>query len=859
MAILDLLSDVYSRVRQWIQEEANFFRLHLLFFTFTPLVAAGIFYGVNGEFHIPFIDALFLCYSALTVTGLSTVNLSTLTVFQQVILFVLMAMGDITIIAWVMVLVRMHYFREHIIERHRKKTVLQSMRDRLGKLVSGVGHSIPLRHVEAGSEKHTQHGSNGIQASDGIGAALVGGATTGLGLGIALGTRENTANVLAQDEPREAVADDPNPESAAEKHSQHGSNGIQASDGIGAALVGGAVTGLGIGIALSSAHSTETNHTLVEPKERSDGSAQRSRAPSRINTDLALCESPTEQVASPIADVQFITSSPRSGAMPLRSPTSQRSARRAVQFPNLGDVGTNNMRQRRGVPVPRRRTIIVPPKVEPTVTGELPLGQRNKDQGLGGFPGPWALSKRLMQSYYPSLYRRLENMTVRERVQSNHAKWLKNDHFQALVIGRNGDFHTEELSDEELEELGGIEYRALRLLSYIVILYFLGTQMITFILIAPWLSTSSSYDDVFAAQPRMVNKSWFSAFQIVAAYTGGGMSLVDAGMVPFQKAYLMIFSLLFVILAGNHGLPIFLRFVIWLCSKFAKDKSLADEALDFLLDHPRRCFLYLFPSHVTWYLVATLVSFTIIELVCFIVLNIGLDVTEMLAPGTRVVAGLFQSFAVRASGFSIVSLSSLAPSFQFLCIIMMYIAIYPVALSIRSTNVYEEKSLGVFEVSPEDEDEEPNLDEEQPRRERIGKYFGWHLRRQLSFDIWWLVFGIFAICIIERTKIMDDANAPWFNVFRIVFELVSAFGGIGLTLGIPTQNFSFAGAFGPLSKIVVIIIMVRGRHRGLPVAIDRAILLPEDLKPNKPADQLVAPGAEAQVVDVSEKEKMTQI
>lgn len=117
------------------------------------------------------------------------------------------------------------------------------------------------------------------------------------------------------------------------------------------------------------------------------------------------------------------------------------------------------------------------------------------------------------------------------------------------------------------------------------------------------------------------------------------------------------------------------------------------------------------------------------------------------------------------------------------------------------------------------------------------------MRRQLAFDIWWLVFAIFAICIIERSKIMDDSNAPWFNVFRIgesqcmrctrleradydwlgvVFELVSAFGGIGLTLGIPTENFGFSGAFGPVSKIVVIIIMVRGRHRGLPVAIDRA-------------------------------------
>lgn len=78
-------------------------------------------------------------------------------------------------------------------------------------------------------------------------------------------------------------------------------------------------------------------------------------------------------------------------------------------------------------------------------------------------------------------------------------------------------------------------------------------------------------------------------------------------------------------------------------------------------------------------------------------------------------------------------------------------------MSIRSTNVfvppltsesltsnivlrhrYEERSLGVFEVGPEDEDEEPVMKEEGSRSERVGRYFHWHLRRQVALDIWWL-------------------------------------------------------------------------------------------------------------------------
>ncbi|PIL30855.1 transporter [Ganoderma sinense ZZ0214-1] len=784
MTVLDSLSDQYAQVRQWMQDEANFFRLHLVYFTFVPLIAAGIFYAVNGEFHIPFIDALFLCYSALTVTGLSTVNLSTLTAFQQVILFVLMLMGDVTIVAWVMVLVRLRFFRQHIIATHRKKTLMQSVRDRIARMTFGTGLSLPSRHAEDGMEKHRAHGSHGIQASDGIAAALAAGGGTAVGLGIAFGTGD------------------------------------------------------------SSLEKSQTAGVTVQ----SETPRSNSSSPVQIEVESTVRMSFShEQERGIIADVHSFTSSPRSAALHLQSPVSP--PPRSIRFTaSVKDGLGGNMRRRPGVPMPRRRTVIPPPlKMEYTEDGRPVVGQRNKDQGLGGFPGPFRLGRRLARSYFPSLYRQLTKLLpVEKSTSGKNKKWLS-EGLQDLVIGRNSEFNIDELSDEQLEEVGGIEQ------------YFIGTQLLSFILIAPWLSTTQTYDAVFSSQFRVVNKPWFSLFQVAAAYTGGGMSLVDAGMVPFQKAYLMIFAMMFVILAGNHGLPIFLRFTIWLCTKVVKDGGTKDQVLHFLLDHPRRCFLYLFPSHVTWYLAAVLVFFTAIEWALFIVLDIGLDVTSSLPPGTRALAGLFQSFAVRASGFSIVSLASAAPAFQFLCIIMMYIAIYPVALSIRSTNVYEEKSLGVFQVESE-ESEEPNLDEKQPRRERISKYFGWHFRRQLSFDIWWLVWGIFFICIIERHKLMDDDNAPWFNIFRLVFELVSAFGGIGLSLGLPSDNFSFSGAFGPLSKLVVIVIMLRGRHRGLPVAVDRAILLPEELvPPNQGASIQPDPNVASPTLMESTKEKETII
>lgn len=113
--------------------------------------------------------------------------------------------------------------------------------------------------------------------------------------------------------------------------------------------------------------------------------------------------------------------------------------------------------------------------------------------------------------------------------------------------------------------------------------------------------------------------------------------------------------------------------------------------------------------------------------------------------------------------------------------------------------------------------------------------------------------ALWLICIIERAEINNPANNTTFNIFNIMFELISGYGTVGLSLGVanvrcrhsplsalPTRcpsdthpslqdNYSLSGGFKTLSKLVVIAVMIRGRHRGLPVAIDRAVMLPKEL------------------------------
>ena len=53
---------------------------------------------------------------------------------------------------------------------------------------------------------------------------------------------------------------------------------------------------------------------------------------------------------------------------------------------------------------------------------------------------------------------------------------------------------------------------------------------------------------------------------------------------------------------------------------------------------------------------------------------------------------------------------------------------------------------------------------------------------------------------------------------------------MGLSTGVPYDNYSLCGAMHKFSKVVLLGVMLRGRHRTLPMDIDRSVLLPgEDL------------------------------
>jgi potassium uptake Trk family protein len=377
------------------------------------------------------------------------------------------------------------------------------------------------------------------------------------------------------------------------------------------------------------------------------------------------------------------------------------------------------------------------------------------------------------------------------------------------TLGRNSNFV--DLTEEQREELGGIEYRALKLLAMILIIFYLGWHTIGVICLAPWINHDSHYSSV--VREVGIDPTWWGFFTSASLFNDLGFTLTPDSMVSFQLAVWPLVLGTFLIIIGNTGFPCMLRFTIWLYSKMVPKSSAIWEELRFLLDHPRRCFTLLFPSKANWWLFWILVILNGVDLIFFIILDLNDPTVTSLSGGHRFLAGLFQAASTRTAGFAVVNIADLHPAVQVSYLIMMYISIFPIAMSIRQSNVYEEKSLGVWAADDEDEEQ--------------SSYLSHHLRRQLSFDLWFVFLGFFLIAIIEGPR-LENTNEYAFSLFSVLFEIVSAYGTVGLSQGFPGFNTSFSGQFRTLSKLIIIAMQIRGRHRGLPYALDRAILLPSE-------------------------------
>ncbi|KKZ64952.1 hypothetical protein EMCG_09148 [[Emmonsia] crescens] len=383
------------------------------------------------------------------------------------------------------------------------------------------------------------------------------------------------------------------------------------------------------------------------------------------------------------------------------------------------------------------------------------------------------------------------------------------------TIGRNSRFL--DLTDEQRDELGGIEYRSLKLLAKIVFSYYVFWHVFGAICLIGWIHNSDrKYRDYLRSVGQ--NPTWWAIFSGMTSYNNLGFTLTPDSMTTFRNATFPIFIMTFLIYIGNTGYPCMLRLIIWLLFKISPRNSAIREPLNFLLDHPRRCYTLLFPSSPTWMLFFSLVFLNFIDVLLFLVLDLhNEEVLAVPSSWNRFLAAVFQAASARTTGTSTFNVSKVHPAVQFMLMVMMYISVFPIAISVRKTNIYEENSLGLYDPQSDEIDETYDT----------ASYVGAHMKKQLAFDLWYVFLGMFILMITEGSQLADKRD-PEFAIFSVFFEAVSAYGNVGLSLSHPSINSGLTTKFSVLGKLVICALMLRGRHRGLPYELDRAIILPSE-------------------------------
>ncbi|EMC93911.1 hypothetical protein BAUCODRAFT_36363 [Baudoinia panamericana UAMH 10762] len=801
--------------RKWRKLHFNFITCHYMYLVSMTIIGSIILYPKAGL--LPYIDALFFAAGASTQSGLNTVDVNNLYLYQQVTLMLIACVCNPIFINSAVVFVRLYWFEKRF--HNLVKEVREQRRSRaktITRTKSEMRNSADLDRLEKGvngREIKVLHDATKVNGDEDINAGL-----TDLQKDVAKKLNDNHALDSESVTPRSSNRHSDQSDEIPPDQLDH--VGEREHPNTPAATYLGMPPRLHRDITFADelpAPGSDKTESMPAPirdgddmdkhilfLERQRGAAKETNAlriPGPRDVDLGAV--PQELEAGDLRRPQTRGSATQGFADTERSTRS---------VDGRSDEVTINQHPRRGITINEPQHPGHHRRDSESVSGSHFDGVRDRvGRVLSG------ISQRHNRSRGPPVLTGVRRTVTQTLSSLTTARSRERDDdpmpylsWQATT-GRNSAFLG--LTPAQREELGGIEYRALKTLAKILIAYFVGFHALGMAVLLPWIMHTQPWKSYVQSVGQ--DAGWWGVFTPASMFNDLGYTITPDSMISFQTAVLPLLFGSYLIIIGNTGFPCMLRFTIWVASKLTAHGSATWEELRFLLDHPRRCFTLLFPSRATWWLFWILVLLNGIDLVFFIILDLNDTTVTSLAPGFRVLNGWFQAVSTRTAGFGCVNLANLHPAIQVSYLIMMYISVFPIAISVRRTNVYEEKSLGIW--GGEEEDGEGG---EQ-------SYVGQHLRRQLSFDLWYVFLGFFIICIVEGGR-LENTNDYGFTMFSVLFEIVSAYGTVGLSLGYPTINASFSAEFKVISKLVIIAMMLRGRHRGLPYALDRAILLPSD-------------------------------
>lgn len=537
----------------------------------------------TGPAKIKYIDALFMASGAVTQTGMNTVDVNLLSTWQQAVLYIFPILTNPITVNTSLVYLRIFWFK-----RRFKDMVQEARRYRQG-----------LARTFSRSRTRGRDVADEERGIDGRNIVVMHG-----------NTRPNTAGAQG-----------------VELFPLHKEDSIIAEEPSSSSSSDSAQTG----IALSSASAdTEPNNdnnlrpqiTFADQRPPSNGLLAPDTVPTvRANTEqhIAIVERQRNRELDAVLRIPSPRDAEKGAAPRALEDTEEASRVNSRRASIYSRMSTSEV-----PPAPRGRAITIAEPPRPSETQR----EDTADDAAGAFRirrPQWTrhasrasgtdadgAELRPIRSRIPTLKSLTSHFTSSKVPDMPYLSW-------SPTVGRNSNF--DDLTEEQMNELGGIEFRALNLLFWINIGYFLGFTLLGIIGLLPWILNNVNYGGKVTDIGQ--GRSWWAIYTSSSAFNDVGYTLTPNSMFSFSDARWPLILISFLIILGNTGFPIALRFVIWILSKITSADSGYGQEARFLLDHPRRCFTLLFPSKATWVLFAILLLLNGVDLFFYLVLDVS--------------------------------------------------------------------------------------------------------------------------------------------------------------------------------------------------------------------------------------------
>ena len=555
------------------------------------LIGSVIIYG-GGRGNIAYIDALFFASCSSTQAGLNTVDLNTLNTFQQIIFYLWPLMSNPITINSFVVFLRLYWFEK------RFQHVVREARQRRGTI----------------SKSKTKPKLDGADVEKGVNGRKI---TVMLN-----GARSRMTNdgILLEDDPPPSDERQLDPKSP--PSNQSATDATDYTDGTDETLesrkpeikFARTVTksdGMGEDALKLPPARTDQEHIAILERQRK-GDDEVLRIPNPRDAERGVI--PKRVEAGDDDEPEAV--SPRAAGFAVNTgekPQAEAAADNRPPAITIEEPDRRKLQQSASVD----HDLVQDAKAAVHTLSFLKLrvprawSQKNKklhakEDELGGAASSKAKGRRQSLQTVRTAF-------SREKVEGTpYLSWEP-------TIGRNSAFP--DLSEEQREELGGIEYRSLKTLALILVGYFWIYSAIGVIGLLPWILNMESYGEIVDAAG--VSRTWWAFFTSSSAFMDLGFTLTPDSMNSFNTAVWPLLLLSFLVVIGNTGFPVMLRFIIWVLSHIVPVGTGLYEELRFLLDHPRRCFTLLFPTGATWWLFWLLVVMNGLDVLFFIVLDVS--------------------------------------------------------------------------------------------------------------------------------------------------------------------------------------------------------------------------------------------